>query len=305
MRELRTRPRPRGSTLRLSSFGARGSATMSWPQRTLLYSRSGGCRITALASKERTKPRPRLRAFLNGRRMPFGKAGHGMGVQHNSLRYATLTGTVLLRWDGARQPHVWTVPAPDMSPLNARLELVRRYLHIFGPATELSFARWAGIRPTDVSNAFKVLAGELTPVHTPIGMLGSSPATRQRFWLSPDPLHPHACCRVAMRTSSCGELTELLSYLRSNGELRCGRHASGPVHYSSAEKLRECGAGRRAMSRLRHGAVFPRRNAMPSRLKRHRSRYPVSMNRFPFAGLVNKATNANLVISRDELFPEM
>jgi hypothetical protein len=111
----------------------------------------------------------RLRVFLNGKRMPFGQAGHGMGVQHNSLRYATLTGTVLLRWDGARQPHVWTVPDPDMNPLHARLELVRRYLHIFGPATESSFARWAGIRPAEVRNAFKALADELTPVHTPIG----------------------------------------------------------------------------------------------------------------------------------------
>src|SRR5438270_5361331 len=59
----------------------------------------------------------RLRAFLNGRRMPFGKAGHEMGVQPNSLRYAAATGTVLMRWDGARQPVIWTAPAPEVDPL--------------------------------------------------------------------------------------------------------------------------------------------------------------------------------------------
>ena len=38
----------------------------------------------------------RLHAFLDGRRMPFGQAGHAMGVSPNSLRYAAPTGTVLM-----------------------------------------------------------------------------------------------------------------------------------------------------------------------------------------------------------------
>jgi hypothetical protein len=111
----------------------------------------------------------RLHAFLDGRRMPFGKAGHAMGVQPNSLRYAAPTGTVVLRWDGAHQPTVWTAPAPDMDPRHARLELARRYLHIFGPATAASFARWAGIRPAEARTAFEALAEALTLVRTPIG----------------------------------------------------------------------------------------------------------------------------------------
>jgi hypothetical protein len=37
----------------------------------------------------------RLHAFLDGRRMPFGLAGHDMGVPPNSLRYAAPTGTDL------------------------------------------------------------------------------------------------------------------------------------------------------------------------------------------------------------------
>jgi len=111
----------------------------------------------------------RLHAFLDGRRMPFGQAGRAMGVQPNSLRYASPTGTVLLRWDGTRQPVVWTAPPPEMDPGQARLELARRYLHVFGPATAASFARWAGIRGAEASSAFEALANLLTPTRTPIG----------------------------------------------------------------------------------------------------------------------------------------
>jgi Winged helix DNA-binding domain len=111
----------------------------------------------------------RLQAFLDGRRMPFGQAGHAMCVQPNSLRYAAQTGTVLLRWDGARQPVVWTAPAPEVDPRQARLELARRHLHVFGPATAASFAGWAGIRPAAARAAFETLAAALTPVRSPVG----------------------------------------------------------------------------------------------------------------------------------------
>ena len=96
----------------------------------------------------------RLHAFLEGRVMPFGTAGHGMRVPHNSLRYAAVTGSVRIRWDGAHQPLIWTVPVPQMEPHEARLELARRYLHVFGPTTALSFARWAGVSPAQARRAF-------------------------------------------------------------------------------------------------------------------------------------------------------
>ena len=110
-----------------------------------------------------------LHAFLDGRRMPFGQAGQAMGVHPNSLRYAAPTGTVVLRWGGAKQPTIWTAPAPDMDPREARLELARRYLHMFGPATIAAFGKWAGIRPGEARAAFEALTGELTPVRTPTG----------------------------------------------------------------------------------------------------------------------------------------
>src|SRR5882724_11576472 len=77
----------------------------------------------------------RLRAALGGRRVPHDEAGRAVGVPANRLRYAAATGTVLIRWEGARQPTVWTVPPPDADPRAARLELARRYLHSYGPAT--------------------------------------------------------------------------------------------------------------------------------------------------------------------------
>ena len=76
---------------------------------------------------------------------------------------------MLIRWEGARRPTIWTVPAPEMDPAEARLELARRYLHILGPATAESFAQWAGIPPARGRAAFDALGQSLLPVSTPVG----------------------------------------------------------------------------------------------------------------------------------------
>ena len=111
----------------------------------------------------------RLNALLGTARMRYGDAGDALGVHPNSLRYAAATGTVLIRWEGARQPTVWTVPPPEADPRDARLELARRYLHIYGPATAEAFGRWAGIGPRPGAAAFEALRRSLTPVQTPVG----------------------------------------------------------------------------------------------------------------------------------------
>jgi hypothetical protein len=111
----------------------------------------------------------RLSAILGGGRMTYGEAGRALGVHPNRLRYAAATGTVLIRWEGARQPTIWTVPPPETGPRDARLELAQRYLHIYGPATPGAFARWSGIGPRTAVAVFETLRGSLTPVHTPIG----------------------------------------------------------------------------------------------------------------------------------------
>ena len=58
----------------------------------------------------------RLHAHLAGETMTYGEAGHALGVNPNSLRYAATTGTLLIRWAGARQPTVWTVPPAGDRP---------------------------------------------------------------------------------------------------------------------------------------------------------------------------------------------
>ncbi len=112
----------------------------------------------------------RVRGLLGGARMAFGEAGRALGEHNaNRLRYAAPTGTILIRWDGARQPTIWTVPRPEVDPRDARLELARRYLHIFGPTSAEAFAQWAGIGPRGGVAAFDTLRRSLTPVRTPVG----------------------------------------------------------------------------------------------------------------------------------------
>jgi hypothetical protein len=111
----------------------------------------------------------RLHALIGDRRIGGGDAGRALGGHPSSIRYAAPTGTVLIRWDGARQPDIWSVPRPDVDPRDARLELARRYLHIFGPATAGVFARWAGIPASQGADAFAALRRSLTPVTTPVG----------------------------------------------------------------------------------------------------------------------------------------
>jgi hypothetical protein len=111
----------------------------------------------------------RLHAHLDGGRMTYGEAGRALGEHPNRLRYAAATGTVLVRWDGARLPTVWTVPPPEIDPGAARLELARRYLHVFGPTTPEAFAQWAGIASRGGGTTFDALGRSLTPVRTPVG----------------------------------------------------------------------------------------------------------------------------------------
>lgn len=110
----------------------------------------------------------RLHAHLDGRQMTDREVGRALGIG-SALRYAATTGTVAIRWDGARAPIVWTVAAAKVRPTEARLELARRYLHIFGPTTARRFARWAGISRRSAADAFTSLEGSLLPVRSPLG----------------------------------------------------------------------------------------------------------------------------------------
>jgi hypothetical protein len=107
-----------------------------------------------------------MRAHLGDGRMTDRELGRAIGIG-NSMRYGATTGTVAIRWEGARAPVVWAVPRPKDSPEAACRELARRYLHVFGPTTPESFARWAGISRRAAPAAFESLP--LVPVRSPLG----------------------------------------------------------------------------------------------------------------------------------------
>jgi hypothetical protein len=149
-------------------WGPRYSAFVVVEQDAAVFS-LGRLPEAGAARRRAEETADRLDAFLAGRRIPYGEAGHAMGVAPNSLRYGTATGRIRIRWDGARQPTIWTVPPPAIDPGDARRELARRFLHVFGPSTEDDFRRWAGIRPSPAGSTFTTMAGELVPVATPRG----------------------------------------------------------------------------------------------------------------------------------------
>ena len=111
----------------------------------------------------------RLAEVLGGARMKDRDAFRGMAGHPWHIRYATTTGTVRIRWEGALAPMVWTVPRPDLDPFDARLELARRYLSVFGPGSAAGFAKWAGIGAKEARDAFERLSSSLRPVTSPVG----------------------------------------------------------------------------------------------------------------------------------------
>ena len=136
--------------------------------------------------------------------MSYAEAGHAMGVHPNSLRYGTTTGRILIRWEGARRPLIWTVPAPEMSVEDARLELARRYLHVLGPGTADAFGDWAGIRPARASRIVDALAADAdTGRDADRRSLDPDDATRPRSGRRRGrSRRPSASCRAATRGSS-------------------------------------------------------------------------------------------------------
>jgi hypothetical protein len=110
----------------------------------------------------------RMRAQLGDARMTDREVGAALGIG-NEMRYAATTGTIAIRWEGARAPVIWTVAAPETERAEACRELARRYLHVFGPTTAHGFARWAGVSRDAGVDAFAALEGSLMPVRTPLG----------------------------------------------------------------------------------------------------------------------------------------
>lgn len=123
----------------------------------------GRQRDTALELAER------LDSLLGDEPMTYRDAGKALGVHHNALRYASLTGTIELQWAGSGKPTISKRPPPDIDPVDARHELARRFLRVLGPATASDLGAWAGIKPVRAARIFEELGDELQSVITPFG----------------------------------------------------------------------------------------------------------------------------------------
>ena len=110
----------------------------------------------------------RAEEYLAGRELRADEVANALGVG-NGIRYATLTGRVLIRWAGAREPTIRTVPKPAMTAAQALQELARRYLHVFGPSSVQAFVRWGGLDTPAAEAAFGALAPTLLTARTPFG----------------------------------------------------------------------------------------------------------------------------------------
>lgn len=96
----------------------------------------------------------------------------GEALVHFCLRILTLQRVVCFGpREGNKAPFVlydeWLPdPGPDTEtdPEPARAELLRRYLHCYGPSTRADFAAWLGVRTDDVDPWWNPLQEELTQV---------------------------------------------------------------------------------------------------------------------------------------------
>ena len=109
-----------------------------------------------------------MRDHLGDRRLTDREVARALAAG-NSIRYAATTGTIEIRWEGARAPVIWVVDLDEIDPADARRELARRYLHLFGPTNASSFARWAGVSRRAAGTTFASLGTSLLPVRSPLG----------------------------------------------------------------------------------------------------------------------------------------
>ena len=111
----------------------------------------------------------RLANLIGKEEVTYRDAGERLGVDPNMLRYASTTGRVLIRWEGAGKPTVRIVDRPSIGVADARKELLRRFLHLFAPSTPQAFGAWAGMRLHAARAVFQSMEGELVDVVSPLG----------------------------------------------------------------------------------------------------------------------------------------
>lgn len=156
---------------------------------------------------------PRLEAGLSAGQLRHWRsegphaAGQPIGeaVVHFLLRLLCLRGRICLaprEEDRARFVLVTEhlgAPLPAVDPADARANLLRRYLHAYGPATRADAAAWIGVGSREAAAWWDLLAEELAPVDTMRGNAGRSARTCPP-WPGPDCRRGCGCCRRAIPT---------------------------------------------------------------------------------------------------------
>jgi hypothetical protein len=120
--------------------------------------------------RQKDELRAAVTALLDDRFTPWCVTCRTRHVHNGVFGYATLPAG--LRIDpriGKKTPRFWYVPletdpGPVPDPTAARRELVRRYLHLVGPAGHTDLAGWLGILPAAARRLLDDLDDELVPV---------------------------------------------------------------------------------------------------------------------------------------------
>lgn len=102
-----------------------------------------------------------IRKLLEVADRPGLKTATGGSVRRVSE--AAATGTIRIRWDGSNI-EVWAAEPPNADVETCRLDLARRYLHVFAPSTPSHFATWAGIDRQDAADTWVALRDDLLDV---------------------------------------------------------------------------------------------------------------------------------------------
>ena len=240
----------------------------------------------------------RLHAFLDGRTDDLrpGRAWRRRASERAALRRRR-PARCWFAGSGARAPTIWTVPRPDISAAEARLELARRYLHVFGPGTPEAFGWWAGIGRPGRGRRSRSLARSCCPCAPRSATAGSSPRTSRRSVLPPD--RPRAARLLPERRRL---LPPLGCVSRAAGARR--RQRGGPVDLPRL-------AGRPPRRRARSSGLAPRRGerdgrdlaparagrtCAPSRPKRHPCRCRTFAGRSSFDGTVEQVKRSSILL---------